>query len=881
MDQLSDAAVVEREKENIQPLSSGRSFGKLVTSLKAAGPSMASHKQQLQVQRQRFEELLEQCNELDDPLQVYIDYIDWTHTNFPQGSNPESGLLNLLERCTSCFRDVLHYKNDPRYLRIWLEYTKYSDSPRDIFVYLSKKDIGSQLAMYYEHFATYLHSNGNWEDAEEVFKIGIENKACPLVRLQRNYENFKQLKQNHSGTNGSVPIATPLTLKRGNPVSQAESERVPTKKLKLHVYNDEDIQSKSIRDTLFTEPLLEQNELGPLSNRTKENKIKPKQWAGEVIKQHIPFSSLNQNQTKPKIEVYKDNLSSCTPEQYREVDPNGQVYTIIQVPGKNRERVNVNMELVYPSATEEYSLLEILAKSRSLASPQNPASKTIENNENRYNLEMTQHSFTIPINNEDNTIFNRPRSPTMTLYSKMASNDVMNMFNTAAQDINSDDEEEKNENLTTNNFSGFVTETIHMEQPNTYLEPEKTPPTEIEDNDHSSPFIERPLSEHESVTINAVDALFRENQLSNLTIPLEIYPGYHELSETEIGKLKKFKDLFISKRPIPNGSQSAMIDYCGNEIYCLRNQLGEGGFGVVFLVERGSVGDFRALKIESPSSKWEFYILNQIHRRLIGSKAKKFFVEPDSLHFFKDESYLFMEYCPQFTLLDLINHYKDSQSCMEEVLCIYFSLELVKAVEALHKIGILHCDLKADNCMIQFESLGENEQLQEKYDKEGQNGWSRKSIKIIDFGRAIDLSLFKGEAQFKSNWNTDEQDCPQMGENNPWSYEADYYGLAAIIHTLLFGTYIKIKKNLDGQILLDTPLKRYWQNELWSPLFNLLLNPYEDGCRKTPLISELQFQANKLENWLEVNSQSKNLKLILTDIERDVNIKRKKLEGSK
>ena len=137
--QTANIQLLEQQKENIQPLSGGRSATKLTKALSSRPNSATSinyqeHRTKLEREREELEQKLLDSDELDDPLQVYIEYINWVHYNFPQGANADSGLVILLEKCTSKFRDVLHYKNDPRYLKIWLEYTNYSDSPR-IFMY--------------------------------------------------------------------------------------------------------------------------------------------------------------------------------------------------------------------------------------------------------------------------------------------------------------------------------------------------------------------------------------------------------------------------------------------------------------------------------------------------------------------------------------------------------------------------------------------------------------------------------------------------------------------------------------------------------------------------------------------------------------------------
>lgn len=825
----------------------------------------------IQRERQSFELQLVLLEDLDDPLQPFLNYIEWTQVNFPQGNTPE--LTELLEKCTSHFRDCPYYKNDPRYLKVWMEYIKLSDSPREIFVYLSNKDIGTQLATYYEHFATYLQSQNNYQEATEIFQLGIKNNARPLTRLKRNFDNF--IRQQNLDLHLTI-VTNPLALKRGLPVLGDSHSSSLVKKQKFEIFQD--TSDKSILQLLDDEDI---KEPGSIVTRIKENVIQPTKWSGETIPQKKPF--LNRSDSlmqKPKIQVYQD-LDNFDDIQYNETNVKGETITIVQVPGKRKEKIQVNLDLLYPSNSEECCMIEIIAKSRNMVdliktdlhidqeNVQHENYKSIENGNNRKHINESGENITIQLNNND-TLFNLNRSPTMTAYSNFAKNEVMNMFNLASHNIKSDDEHDKTDFT---NLTGFVTETIY---PTNQLEHEKTPPTDKEDNegdDHTSTTIE---GDNEFIA-NAQDMKLRESQLSNLAILLDVYPGYHNFNTMQ-NKVTQFKELFVNKKPIMNGSRSAMIDFCGEEIYCLRNCLGEGGFGVVFLVESGTKREFKALKIETPASKWEFYILSQIQRRLMGEKSKKYFIEPVSLYNFQDESYLFLEYCPQSTLLDLINYYKDNHNGMEEVLCIYITLELIRAVTAMHNIGILHCDLKADNCMISFSNLDEGDQLHDDYNKFGLNGWSLKSIKLIDFGRSIDLKLFDDEVRFNSSWKTDEQDCPQMRDNRPWKFEADYYGMAAIIHTLLFGTYIKVKRE-DNHVHLETPLKRYWQNEIWNPLFDLLLNPYEHDDTGLPITEELEFQERKLERWLEANSRNKNLKQILTSTEYDLNLRRKKLEG--
>lgn len=39
---------------------------------------------------------------------------------------------------------------------------------------------------------------------------------------------------------------------------------------------------------------------------------------------------------------------------------------------------------------------------------------------------------------------------------------------------------------------------------------------------------------------------------------------------------------------------------------------------------------------------------------------------------------------------------------MEEVLCIYYTIEMLHMVETLHDVGLIHGDFKPDNLLIRY-----------------------------------------------------------------------------------------------------------------------------------------------------------------------------------
>lgn len=67
-------------------------------------------------------ELLDACHSLRR-------YIAWTEEHFPANGS-DSHLLDLRERCTRELVEDARYKNDPRYVRIWIQYVREEMSGR-------------------------------------------------------------------------------------------------------------------------------------------------------------------------------------------------------------------------------------------------------------------------------------------------------------------------------------------------------------------------------------------------------------------------------------------------------------------------------------------------------------------------------------------------------------------------------------------------------------------------------------------------------------------------------------------------------------------------------------------------------------------------------
>ncbi|KAF2807681.1 checkpoint protein kinase-like protein [Mytilinidion resinicola] len=400
---------------------------------------------------------------------------------------------------------------------------------------------------------------------------------------------------------------------------------------------------------------------------------------------------------------------------------------------------------------------------------------------------------------------------------------------------------------------------------------------------------------------NPVDEGIREIILSQIQPPLSSYEGYSEDKDKAFGRgaeIRKFTKA-VSKmnknandKTATNLMMPPALQLKGSDrAYAVRRELGKGAFAPVYLVESSPVdeeddeekpvmmgkGDFgvkrqplEAIKMEDPPSAWEFYMLRQAKRRLGVSRPADSVVYAYEMHMFQDEGFLVEEFRDQGTLLDLVNIARaetNGSGGMEEQMAMFFSIELFRTVEALHAKGIIHGDLKADNILVRLESLAPDAYWTSQYQHDGRDGWAAKGVSLIDFGRGIDMKVFKPDVQFIADWKTSEGDCAEMRELRPWTYQVDYHGLAGIVHSLLFGKYIETVAERGGTLgagatktyRIRESLKRYWQTEIWSEMLDLLLNPLmhlegEEG-RKLPVLKGMKAVRERMEAWLEANCE--------------------------
>ncbi|KAL8709482.1 MAG: hypothetical protein Q9225_007445 [Loekoesia sp. 1 TL-2023] len=385
---LIDFDIIETHKENIQSLPGGRSAKALASTfaplnLSSKTPSPGDTRNLNDAIRQDYELELAAIADSDDPLDIYDRYVKWTLNAYPSAqATPESQLRPLLERATKAFQSATHYKNDPRYLKLWLNYIRFfSDAPRETFAYLSRHNIGEGLALFYEEFAAWLEGAGRWTQADEVYKLGIEREARPTERLVRKFGEFQHRFANRSQSDDepsspALPTVRPALAAKVDPFALSTPRPAdpqaprsngiggsPTTrgaKPKLAVFSDTDAPP-SVK-SVFGGAAKGWDNIGSIAERRKENTVEARPWAGETLK------AGKKTNGPPKMMVFKDESIKefQRPSQIERTNLAEQQQTTNPRTGKI-ERVFVDLEAVYPDPddpSQEFSFEELRAKSR-------------------------------------------------------------------------------------------------------------------------------------------------------------------------------------------------------------------------------------------------------------------------------------------------------------------------------------------------------------------------------------------------------------------------------------------------------------------------------------------------------------------------------------
>ncbi|XP_014708195.1 mitotic checkpoint serine/threonine-protein kinase BUB1 isoform X1 [Equus asinus] len=307
--------------------------------------------------------------------------------------------------------------------------------------------------------------------------------------------------------------------------------------------------------------------------------------------------------------------------------------------------------------------------------------------------------------------------------------------------------------------------------------------------------------------------------LSGLSKPVSSYPNTFEWQ----CKLPAIKP----KTEFQLGSLLVYVDHL----------LGEGAFAQVYEVTHGDVNDTKkkqkfVLKVQKPANPWEFYIGTQLMERLEPS-VQHMFIKFYSAHFFQNGSVLVGDLYSYGTLLNAINLYKNTpEKVMPPALVLSFAITMLHMIEQVHSCEIVHGDIKPDNFILGSRFLEQDSKDDDLF----------AGLTLIDLGQSIDMKLFPKGTVFTGKCETSGFQCTEMLSNRPWNYQIDYFGVAATVYCMLFGTYMKVK-NEGGVWKPEGLFRRLPHLDVWNEFFHIMLNIPD--CHHLPSLDLLR---QKLKN---------------------------------
>lgn len=159
----------------------------------------------------------EHLEESDDPFSTYEQYYNVLLAFKDSTKLLDDTITSFLERVTKLFVNDKRYKQDSRYLNLWIAYSSKCVEPLNIFSFLGSQGIASNLSSFYEEYSSLLFPSSPLL-ALQTLENGIRRDAEPLERLKKTYRRFIE-------ANPLIPPSKDIVNMLGLPSKRRKIER--------------------------------------------------------------------------------------------------------------------------------------------------------------------------------------------------------------------------------------------------------------------------------------------------------------------------------------------------------------------------------------------------------------------------------------------------------------------------------------------------------------------------------------------------------------------------------------------------------------------------------------------------------------------------------
>jgi len=124
-----------------------------------------------------------------DPLRPWLRGMRKMERALPPATLREK-LPRFLQKCAQEFQDDARYRDDPRYLRVWIQLMDYVADAKPLLKKMERNRIGLKRASFYMAYALYYEKHKRFSDADKMYNLGIQNLAEPISELHKAHEQF-------------------------------------------------------------------------------------------------------------------------------------------------------------------------------------------------------------------------------------------------------------------------------------------------------------------------------------------------------------------------------------------------------------------------------------------------------------------------------------------------------------------------------------------------------------------------------------------------------------------------------------------------------------------------------------------------------------------
>ncbi|KAF3902384.1 Phototropin-1 [Dactylellina cionopaga] len=322
---------------------------------------------------------------------------------------------------------------------------------------------------------------------------------------------------------------------------------------------------------------------------------------------------------------------------------------------------------------------------------------------------------------------------------------------------------------------------------------------------------ERPLTAEEQMKLS--DPKVKRMQNVAQLYFLDYYFGLLKYVHDRRGRLSKFKqenNLDVD----PEDYQAKWKQYCGRERVHLRKhrtrlretdfqrltQVGQGGYGQVYLAKKKETGEVCALKIMNKKVLFKMDEIRHVltERDILTAANSPWLVK--LLYAFQDETniYLAMEYVAGGDFRTLLNN----TGVLHNKHARFYIAEMFACVDALHQLGYIHRDLKPENFLIDASghvkltdfglsagilSPSKLESMRLKLDKVKEMNMDLVRRSTIE-RRAAYKSWRENDVNYaKSIVGSPDYMAPEVLRGEEYDYTVDYWSLGCMLFEALAG----------------------------------------------------------------------------------------------